>query len=92
MSAADFLWHAVNSFAVGLMFALVVATGAKLAWRARLRGVAWWRVCLAVAATACAMTVIGALVFGRDGRMATYGLMVLAGAGVLGWLGRAGRR
>jgi hypothetical protein len=34
-----------------------------------------------------AVTLGGLLVFGRDGRMATYALMVLAGAAAVGWVG-----
>ena len=87
MGAIDFFWHLCNLFAVSTLFGAVAAGGAKLIWRQALAGVAWQRLTAWVTASAMAVTVAGLLMFGRDGRMATYGLMVLAGATTLGWVG-----
>ncbi|GAB1388917.1 MAG: hypothetical protein AMXMBFR78_00330 [Rubrivivax sp.] len=90
MGPLDLLWHGLGLFAVPLLFGLLAATGARLLWRRRFAARPWRRVLAAACASAAAVTLAGLLVFGRDGRMATYLLMVLAVAAVLGWLGRRG--
>ncbi|MFT3819255.1 MAG: hypothetical protein QM750_16710 [Rubrivivax sp.] len=87
MGAIDFFWHVVNLFAVGLLFGLLAAGGAKLLWRRELAAVRWRRLALAAAGAALAVTLAGLLLFGRDGRMATYALMVPAAALALAWAG-----
>ena len=87
MGAIDLFWHLSNLFAVSLLFGGLAAGGAKLIWRRPLAAVAWVRLATLVSAAAVLVTVGGLLVFGRDGRMATYGLMVVAGAAVLAWAG-----
>ena len=85
MGPIDFFWHLVNFFATSLLFGLVVAGGAKLAWRQVLHAVRWHVLAARVGGAAALVTVTGLVVFGRDGRMSTYGLMVLAGAAALAW-------
>lgn len=92
MGPVDFFWHLANLFAVGLLFGGVTAVGAKLLWRQPLAGVSPGRLVAMLAGGACAVTVAGLVAFGRDGRMATYGLMVLTAALTLAWLGRSKRR
>ena len=87
MGPLDLFWHLLNLFAVALLFALVATAGAKLIWRRALAAVPWRRLLLASGGAAAAVTVAGLLVFGRDGRMATYALMVVAVALALGWAG-----
>lgn len=87
MGAIDLFWHLANLFAVSLLFGLVAASGAKLLWRRALASVAWLRLALACGGAAMVVTVAGLAVFGRDGRMATYALMVPAGALALAWAG-----
>lgn len=87
MGALGFLWHLANLFAVSLLFGLTAATGAKLIWRHALAGAGWLRLVAWVTASGVAVTLAGLLIFGRDGRMVTYGLMVVAGAAALGWAG-----
>lgn len=87
MGALGFLWHLVNLFALSLLFGLAAAVGAKLIWRQALAGVGWLRLAAWVTASGMAVTLAGLMIFGRDGRMATYGLMVVAGAVALGWVG-----
>lgn len=91
MGAIGFLWHLANLFAVSLLFGMAVATGAKLIWRQALAGAGWLRLMAWVTGAGMSVTVAGLLVFGRDGRIATYGLMVVAGAAALGWAGLRGR-
>jgi hypothetical protein len=87
MGAIDFFWHLCNLFAISALFGAVAAGGAKLIWRRPLVGMAWHRLAAWVTASAMVVTVVGLVVFGRDGRTTTYGLMVLAGAVTLGWVG-----
>jgi hypothetical protein len=60
---------------------------AKLLWRHELVAARWAHL-LAWSAGANAVTLIGGLVvFGRDGRVATYGALVAATALALWWAG-----
>lgn len=80
MDPLDALWHLLNfftpAFGVGCLGAAVV----KLLWRRELAGVAWRRLALWGTVAGALALVAGLALFGRDGRMATYGLVVLAAA------------
>lgn len=91
MGALDLLWHLLDLFALAMLFGGVAAGGAKLLWRRRYATQPWPRLLLAACGSAAVVTLAGLIAFGRDGRMATYLLMVLAVVVMLGWLGR-GRR
>jgi len=85
MGPLDATWHLLNFFAPALFTGLIAAGLAKLLWWRRLRGASWWRLGLWAAAPA-ALALLGALVlFGRDGKMAGYALMVVGCALGLGW-------
>jgi hypothetical protein len=92
MGPIDALIHLGNLFMPALAVGALSAALAKLLWRRALQDVRWSR--LAVwACTACAITtVVGLIVFGRDGKMATYGAMVLAASFALMWAGFGPRR
>ncbi len=81
------LWHLANLFLPALMLGGIAAGLAKLLWWRRLAAVRWWRLAAPAAAAAVLMVLVGLVVFGRDGRMATYAGMVLATAGALWWRG-----
>jgi len=83
----DLLWHVLNFFAPAVGMGLIVPTLAKLLWRRQLAGVRWTRLAAWVAAASAAVLLVGLIVFGRDGKMATYGAMVLACALTLWWFG-----
>ena len=86
------LWHLVGFFAPALGVGLLAASASKLIWRGELRSVSWLRLA-APAVGGCSLALIaGLLWFGRDGRMATYGAMVLVCAICLWAVGFAGRR
>lgn len=87
MDPLDALWHLGNLFAVPLLMGVIAAGLAKLLWRAALAGVAWQPLALWCCGAACGITLGGLVIFGRDGRMATYGAMVLGCALVLWWRG-----
>jgi hypothetical protein len=87
MGPLDAFGHVLNLFLPALMLGALTPVLAKLLWRRTLAGVAWRRLA-APACAGCAATALGGLVlFGRDGRMATYALMVLVCALTLWWQG-----
>jgi hypothetical protein len=87
MGPLDALWHLLNFFAPAAGVALATTLMAKLLWRHELAGSSWRRL-LVWATGAGALALLGGLlVFGRDGRMATYGALVVATALALWWAG-----
>lgn len=92
MGPIDALWHLLNFFAPALGVGLLTALMAKLLWRRGLKGASLQRLALwAVAGSALAL-LAGLIVFGRDGKMLTYGAMVLVCALCVGWAGFGPRR
>ena len=87
MGPLDALNHLANLFAVPLGLGALAAALAKGLWRRELKGVAWQRLALPAALACAAVALAGLVVFGRDGRMATYGAMVAACALTLWWRG-----
>lgn len=86
MGPLDAIWHLLNFFAPALGVGCITALLAKLLWRSSLRagllGLAAW------ASVAGAAGLVAALVlFGRDGKMAGYGLMVGCTALAVWWAG-----
>jgi hypothetical protein len=81
------LWHLLNFLAPAAGLGLIAALLAKLLWWRPLGGVAWWRLGGWASAWSLAVAVVGLVVFGRDGKMATYAAMVLACATSLWWTG-----
>ena len=92
MGPTDVLWHLLNFFVPALGVGVAASLMTKLLWRRELKGVSWSRLC--VWATACGAIVlfVGLIVFGHDGKMATYGAMVIACAATLWWVGFGPRR
>ncbi|NRF66660.1 hypothetical protein HLB44_06660 [Aquincola sp. S2] len=87
MDLLDAVWHLLNLIAPGLGLGLIASALAKLLWRRELAGVRWPR----LAGWACAVSTVvllaGLVITGRDGRMGTYGAMVLGCAASLWWAG-----
>jgi glucose-6-phosphate-specific signal transduction histidine kinase len=92
VSPIDALIHLVNFFLPAVVVAALAAALAKLMWRRELKSVAWRRLAVWAAIAAAAALVTGLLLFGRDGKMATYGLMLLTCAAALAWAGWGPRR
>ena len=92
MSALDALWHLLNFVAPAFGMGLMAAALAKLLWWRDLRAVPWWRMGLAATVASLLALVAGLVWSGRDGRMATYGAMVIASAAGLWWAGWRARR
>ena len=87
MGPLDAIWHFLNLLAPAVGLAALATGGAKLLWRRELAGVPWRRLATP-AALACTLVLLGGLVlWGRDGKMATYGAMVAAAALTLWWRG-----
>jgi hypothetical protein len=87
MGPLDALSHLLNLFLPALGLGSVSAALAKLVWRRELTAVSWRRLAVP-ASVASALVVLGGLVaFGRDGKMAMYGAMVVACALTLWWRG-----
>ena len=92
MNPLDIAWHLANFLAPAVVVALLTASASKLLWRDALRGVGWGRLVLA-AGIGCTVTLIGGLLwFGRDGRIATYGAMIVACALCIWLVGFARQR
>ena len=83
----DALWHVFNFFAPAAGVALFASALCKLLWRRELAGVAWYRLALWAAAGGALALIGGLVVFGRDGKMATYGALVALSALALWWAG-----
>lgn len=92
MGPLDAAWHLLNLFLPAVATAMMAAALAKLTWRKELATVPWATLALAASAAAATVTLAGLVAFGRDGKMATYGAMVLAIAVTLWWRGFLSRR
>jgi glucose-6-phosphate-specific signal transduction histidine kinase len=87
MGPLDALWHLTNLFTPAVLMGSLAAALAKAVWHRDLRQVAWRRLALGACAAAALATLAGLVLFGRDGKMATYAAMVAASAITLWWLG-----
>jgi len=87
MGPLDAVWHLLNFFAPAVGLGALCAAGAKLVWRRDLAGASWSRLALWSGGASALVLVAGLVIFGRDGRMATYGGLVVASAAALWWAG-----
>ena len=87
MDLLDIFWHLANFLAPAVLVGMLTAMLAKLLWRRALAGVRWTRMSAWAIGGAALALVAGLVYFGRDGRMATYGAMVLACAVAAWWVG-----
>ena len=85
MGPLDTWWHVANFFLPALGLGALSAALAKLLWRRQLAAVAWRRLAGPACAACAAVLLAGLVVFGRDGRMATYAAMGVACALTLWW-------
>lgn len=81
----DAVWHLLNFFAPALGVGCLAAAIAKLAWRADLRGTSLARLALWSTGAAAIGLVAALVIFGRDGRMAGYAVVVATAALGLWW-------
>ena len=85
MGPLDLINHLLNFFFPALGLGALAAAGAKLIWRRELASTKWAHLARDCSLAGAAMLVLGLWLWGRDGRMVTYGAMVLATAVVLWW-------
>jgi hypothetical protein len=78
MGPLDAIWHGLNFFAPALGMAVLAASMAKLLWRQELAGVGWHWLTIWAALAGMLVLIGGLVVFGRDGKMATYAALVVA--------------
>ncbi len=90
MQAADAFWHLTNFFAPALFLGALSAALTKVIWRRELGRMRFWRLWAWASVASALVSVAGLVVFGRDGRMATYATMVGACAVSLWWAGFRG--
>jgi hypothetical protein len=86
-AALAILWHVTNLLVPAVALGAVAAALARLLWRRELAGVRWLHLAGPACAACAATTLAGLVLWGQDGRMATYGAMVLACALTLWWQG-----
>lgn len=79
--------HLVNFFLPALTMALLVPTLARLVWRAELKGKAWRGQVKWSALANAGVLIVGLVLTGQDGAVATYAGLVLASAVVVWWTG-----
>jgi hypothetical protein len=87
MGPLDALWHLLNFFVPAIGVGLLAAAGAKLLWRRELGPVSWRRLASWSAGAGAVTLLVGLVIFGRDGRVATYAALVVASAAALWWAG-----
>lgn len=85
MGPLDALGHLLNLLLPALGVGAIAAGLAKLAWWRELRAVPWRRLALHATVPALLALLAGLVIDGRDGRMATYLMLVLACALGLWW-------
>ena len=78
MGPLDAFWHLLNFFAPPVGVGLIASAFAKLLWRRELKTVGWMRLATWATANCALVLVAGLIVFGHDGKMATYVAMVCA--------------
>lgn len=81
----DVFWHLTNFFAPALGLGMISAGFAKLLWWRALKSVGWARLAAWAAGVSVLVSIAGLVVFGHDGKMATYAAMV-AGCGLSLWV------
>ena len=87
MGPFDAFWHLLNFFGPAIGVGLLAPLLAKLLWRRELKGVSWRRLCTWTTGLGAAGLVAGLVLFGRDGKMAGYGVMLAACTASLWWIG-----
>jgi hypothetical protein len=87
MTPIDALWHLLGLFLPALATGALAAGAAKGLWRTDLKGCSWSRLTLWCASAGSLALLAGLVGFGRDGRMLSYAMMVLATALALWWAG-----
>jgi len=86
MGMLDGLWHLLNFFAPALGVGSLAAALTKALWWRELKSVPLRRLAAWAIAVSSVVLVIGLVWTGRDGKMVTYGAMVVGCAITLWWI------
>lgn len=86
MNLVDGGLHVANFLAPALGVGLLTSTLVKLMWWRQIT-VAWTRLAVTSSLACAAALVLGLVVFGSDGKMVTYGLMLLVCTLSIAWVG-----
>jgi hypothetical protein len=87
MGPLDASWHLLGLFLPALATGVIAAGLAKGLWRRELSRVSWRRLAAWPVVAGSLVLVAGMVLFGHDGRMLTYAVMVVASALALWWAG-----
>lgn len=87
MGPLDALNHLLNLFLPALGLGTLASAAAKLLWRRELAALAWRRLAVPACVASAGVVLGGLVLFGRDGKMATYGAMVVVCSFTLWWRG-----
>lgn len=87
MSPLDAFGHLINLFLPAVGVALVTALAAKLVWRTDLGSISWRPLFLIGAVTGMFSVLASLMLFGRDGTIGGYGLLVASCAVSQWWRG-----
>jgi hypothetical protein len=87
LSPLDALWHLLNFLAPAIVVGGLASLLAKLVFRRDLKRAGWLRLWLWAAVCSALVLLAGLVVFGHDGKLATYAAMVAACAASLWWVG-----
>lgn len=85
MDAITALWHVLGFLATPVLAGGLAGLAARLIWRRHLAGSRWFRSLAWPIGAAVAAQAAGLIVFGQDGRTATYAGVVVAIAAALAW-------
>ena len=92
MGMLDGLWHLLNFFAPAFGVGALAAALTKVLWWRELKSVPLRRLAAWAIAVSSVVLVVGLVWTGRDGKMVTYGAMVLMCALALRWAGWGAKR
>ncbi|RYG14550.1 MAG: hypothetical protein EON92_01765 [Burkholderiales bacterium] len=92
MGPLDLLNHLLNFVAPALFVGTFLVVAAKLVMRRNLAAVALWKQVAINVAVGVAALLAGLIIFGRDGKMATYAALVICCASSQWWLSRSWRK
>jgi hypothetical protein len=85
MGFGEVFWHVGGLLAVPMLAGVLAAAAAKLLWRRTLAAVPLRSLALRAALAAALAQTAGLVALGGDGRMLTYGAVVVAVAAALWW-------
>lgn len=87
MGPLDALWHLLNFFGPAIGVGLIAAVLCKLVWRRGLKAVSVRDLAVWAMGAGALASLAGLVIFGRDGKMLTYAMLVAGTALALWWRG-----